>query len=128
MDQQAKLPQRRSIRMEGYDYAQAGAYFITVRAHEGRCLFGRIDAAEMWPNALGIIVEEEWHRSALIRSTITLDAFALMPNHLHGVVVIDAMGQTHGSAPTNLLTYLSLQWYPRFSKLNEEGLLCSRPG
>src|SRR5262249_55795240 len=84
----AKLPQRRSIRMQGYDYAQAGAYFITICAYERRSLFGRIDGGEMRPNALGIIVEEEWYRSAQIRRTITLHAFVLMPNHLHGIVII----------------------------------------
>jgi len=96
---QAKLPQRRSIRMEGYDYAQAGAYFITIRAHERRSLFGRIDAAEMRPNALGIIVEEEWYRSAQIRSTIALDAFVFMPNHLHGIVIITSDVEATGRSP-----------------------------
>jgi len=90
---------RRSIRLQGYDYSQPGAYFVTVctrnkvEAH-GRAplLFGEVIDGEMVLNDYGHIVEEEWHRSVNIRREIRLDAFVVMPNHLHGIVIIQGDG------------------------------------
>ncbi len=80
---------RRSIRLPGYDYAQLGAYFITICTNRRRCLFGEIADSEMRLNAIGRIVEEEWFRSAEIRREIILDVFVLMPNHMHGIIHIE---------------------------------------
>ncbi len=87
---------RRSIRLPHYDYAQPGAYFVTICAHRRLCLFGDIAGSEMQLNAFGRIVEDEWRRSAEIRREILLDAFALMPNHVHGIVFIECV--TDGGA------------------------------
>jgi putative transposase len=51
---------RQSIRLRDYDYAQAGAYFITICAHDRRCLFGDVIDGEMRLNGLGLIVVESW--------------------------------------------------------------------
>jgi REP element-mobilizing transposase RayT len=79
---------RRSIRLKGYDYAQAGAYFVTICTHNRECLFGEVMNGEMRRNDWGQIVADEWSRSTLIRKEIELDAFVVMPNHMHGIVVI----------------------------------------
>jgi putative transposase len=89
METEAPLPHRRTIRLREYDYSQAGAYFITICAHQRRCLFGQIDNSQMRLSALGKIVEDEWFRSAEIRPSIGLDAFVVMPNHIHGVVLFE---------------------------------------
>lgn len=89
---------RRSIRLKGYDYSQAGAYFVTLCTHNRECLFGKIVDGEMRLNELGHIVCEEWLRSAEIRPEIMLDAFVVMPNHLHGIVIFTPVG-AHGRAP-----------------------------
>jgi REP element-mobilizing transposase RayT len=81
---------RKSIRLPGYDYAQSGAYFVTLCTHKHRCLFGRIVEEKMVLNHLGHIVQEEWVRSADIRKEIDLDAYVVMPNHIHGIVFIDS--------------------------------------
>ncbi len=67
---------RRSIRLKGYDYSSPGAYFINV-----------VDG-EMQLNPFGEIVAEEWLRSQNIRQEINLDAWVVMPNHIHGIVFI----------------------------------------
>ena len=77
---------RRSIRLQGYDYSQPGAYFVTVCTRNKEFLFGEVADGEMVLNDYGHIVEEEWHRSSDIRREIRLDAFVVMPNHLHGVL------------------------------------------
>lgn len=92
---------RRSIRLPGYDYRQAGAYFVTVVTHQRECLFGGIADGEMRVDGYGEVVRDEWLRSAQIRREIELDAFVVMPNHLHGIVVIRDVG-AHGRAPLPL--------------------------
>ena len=79
---------RRSVRLRGYDYTQSGAYFVTLVTQWRACLFGEIVAGEMVLNPLGESVREEWLRSAEIRRELGLDTFIVMPNHLHGIVVI----------------------------------------
>ena len=79
---------RRSIRLKGYDYSQAGAYFVTVCAHGRECLFGEIVGCEMLVNEFGRIVEAEWTRTTEIRKEIELGEYVVMPNHFHGIVVI----------------------------------------
>lgn len=82
------LKLRRSIRLPGYDYRQAGVYFVTICAHQKTVLFGAVVDGEMVYSALGRIVCEEWRHVAQARSNVLLDHFVVMPNHLHGLVVI----------------------------------------
>ncbi|WP_457651740.1 transposase [Rhodocaloribacter sp.] len=78
----------RSRRLQGYDYARAGVYFVTLCTHERTCLFGRVVEGEVRLDAAGRIAAEEWVRSAGIRTEVRLDAWGVMPNHVHGLVVI----------------------------------------
>ncbi|MDO8614266.1 MAG: transposase [Dehalococcoidia bacterium] len=86
---------RRSIRLATFDYSQSGAYFITLCTWGRVPLFGSIGGNAVVRNGFGEIVEEEWLRSSEIRSEIELDAYVVMPNHLHGVVfLIGGVGAT----------------------------------
>jgi REP element-mobilizing transposase RayT len=76
-----------SRRTDGWDYTQPAAYFVTVCTQDRRCLFGVVEEGRMYLNALGQIVVGEWKRSEEIRDRVHLDAFVVMPNHLHGIVV-----------------------------------------
>ena len=80
---------RRSIRLSEYDYTSAGGYFITMCTHERECLFGEIIDGEMVLNDVGRVVEAEWLRTAIVRSYVELDAHVVMPNHFHGVLIIN---------------------------------------
>lgn len=79
---------RQSIRLKGYDYTQPGAYSITIRAKNGRHLFGKIVNGEMQLNEWGRIVEEEWRSMGESRPNVELDEFQIMPNHLHAILFI----------------------------------------
>jgi REP element-mobilizing transposase RayT len=79
---------RRSIRLQGYDYAQAGAYFVTICAYERRCLFGNVSDGTMQLNERGRIVEECWEAIPAHLADVELDAFCVMPNHVHGIIII----------------------------------------
>ena len=82
--------QRRSIWLEGYDYARTGGYFITICAAAKICRFGEIHEGIMTPSATGEIVQSVWLPLPERYSGVALDAFVLMPNHLHGVLLLDA--------------------------------------
>jgi REP element-mobilizing transposase RayT len=79
---------RRSIRLKGYDYTQPGAYFITICTHGRECLFGEIIDGEMHLNEAGQIVVQTWQDLPNHVPNVQLDAFVVMPNHVHGIIII----------------------------------------
>jgi len=81
---------RHSVRLKGYDYSCTGAYFITICAWNRECIFGEIIEGEIKLNACGTIVQQEWMRTRDLRPNIELDEFVVMPNHFHGIVIINA--------------------------------------
>jgi putative transposase len=98
---------RRSIRLKGYDYTQAGAYFVTVCTKDRICLFGEIVDGEMRLSDSGEIVAWTWQDLPNHVSNLQLDAFVVMPNHVHGIIIItnpvvraDSVGAGSEPAPT----------------------------
>ena len=79
---------RRSIRLTAYDYSRPGAYYVTICTGDKECLFGGIVDGQMHPNEYGKIAHGEWWRSEKIRPRIQLDAWVVMPNHVHGILMI----------------------------------------
>jgi REP element-mobilizing transposase RayT len=88
MRSESQLGHRRSIRLPGYDYSQPGGYFVTLCAHERELLFGEINDNEMMPNRLGKSVTACWQQLPRHFPDVELDAWVLMPNHFHGVIII----------------------------------------
>lgn len=80
---------RRSMRLQGYDYTQPGSYFVTLCTHKRECLFGEIIEGDMHPNTYGVIVETCWSELPGHYPNCSLDAFVLMPNHVHGIIVFE---------------------------------------
>jgi len=78
-------PNRRSIRLPGYDYASAGWYFVTMCCDERQHLFGEIRDGEMVLNEAGMIVEECWLQTETIRQNCKIHDYIIMPNHIHGM-------------------------------------------
>jgi REP element-mobilizing transposase RayT len=79
---------RRSLRLPGYDYAATGAYFVTLCTHQRACLFGDVIDGLMALNDLGTRVAASWQAILDHAPGIALDAWVVMPNHLHGILVI----------------------------------------
>ncbi|HEY9597045.1 MAG TPA: transposase [Cyanophyceae cyanobacterium] len=79
---------RRSIRLKGYDYTGKGAYYFTICCHQRRCLLGEIKNGIMHLNLVGMTVKAVWESLPHHFPLIELDAFVIMPNHVHGVIVI----------------------------------------
>jgi len=83
---------RQSVRLKGYDYSQSGAYFVTICTRNRECLFGEIADGEMYLNQCGSIVRDEWLRTAELRENVEVDTCVVMPNHIHGIIVINCRG------------------------------------
>jgi REP element-mobilizing transposase RayT len=120
--------------VKGYDYAQEGAYFVTICVQGRSCLLGEIADGVMALSAAGEMVAAVWHDLPLRFPSAILDEFVCMPNHIHFIVALsgspveagprvrpasgqirDGRGQTRRSAPTGGLDRPSLpgivQWY-----------------
>ena len=80
--------QRRSIRLHGYNYSQPGSYFVTICTQDKVPLLGEIVEGEMVLNNVGKVVESCWLAIPNHFANIELDKFVVMPNHVHGIIVI----------------------------------------
>jgi len=87
------LHHRRSIRLAGYDYSQPGAYYVTTCAARRECVFGDVVKGKMRLNVLGAIAEREWRSLPRHYPNVQLDAFIVMPNHVHGIILLADSGR-----------------------------------
>jgi len=88
---------RRSIRLKGYDYSQPGVYFITIVAYQRECLFGEFVDGKMQLNEYGKIVQKWWNEILNHFPNVETIAFVIMPNHIHGIILI--MADRRGTVP-----------------------------
>ncbi len=88
---------RRSIRLKGYDYRHPGAYFITLVTQDRACLFGEIVDGEMRLNEAGEMIQAVWDELSVFYAGVQTDAFVVMPNHMHGIIILT--GQPVGAGP-----------------------------
>lgn len=94
MNDRQRPHHRRSIRLPDYDYAQSGVYFVTICAEKRECLFGEILADAMLLSPFGQIVLGVWQALPRHFASVELDAFVVMPNHVHSIVKI--VGEANG--------------------------------
>ncbi|HEY7035701.1 MAG TPA: hypothetical protein VH482_30460 [Thermomicrobiales bacterium] len=115
MSYDPEIHHRRSIRLAGYDYAQPGAYFVTLCVQDRLCILGEIAEGEMHPNTAGLVIASWWEDIPRRFPGSELDRFVVMPNHLHGIVLINGVDESvvsttpeggHRSAPTGLGAFL----------------------
>ena len=111
-----KIHHRRSIRLQGYDYSQAGMYFITLCTQKRECLLGEIVDGHIQLNDAGRMVQTVWDEIPSHYSGADIDVFIAMPNHIDGIIAIvgagpracpdsverQTNGQPQGVAPTGL--------------------------
>ena len=79
---------RRSVRLKGYDYNQAGAYFVTIVTQNHHCIFGEIINGIMRLNNAGQMSQIVWDELPVFYSGVDIDTFIVMPNHIHGIIVL----------------------------------------
>jgi REP element-mobilizing transposase RayT len=88
---------RHSIRLKGYDYSQAGLYFVTICVQNRSCLFGKIETDEMILNDAGQIATQCWLEIPQHYPDAVLHECVIMPNHVHGI--IELVGANDDSPP-----------------------------
>jgi REP element-mobilizing transposase RayT len=89
--------------LQEYDYATPGAYFVTMCAMDRECLFGNVDQGAFVPSPIGKIIVECWDALPRHFDHVETDAFIVMPNHVHGILVFQERGMGRGTiyrAPT----------------------------
>jgi len=89
MNYDPEIHHRRSIRLPGYDYSQAGAYFVTIVAQGRVALFVKVVDGEMRLNRYGEIVQAAWLDLPRHYGHVELGAFVVMPNHVHGIIILN---------------------------------------
>jgi REP element-mobilizing transposase RayT len=83
-----KNKNRQSIRLKDYDYSQKGAYSVTICVQDRKRLFGEVINGKMALNDTGNIVKNEWLNTSKIRPNIKIGEFIVMPNHIHGIIMV----------------------------------------
>jgi REP element-mobilizing transposase RayT len=83
-----KFPKRKPTRLKEYDYSQEGYYFVTICTYERFELFGAIESGEMILNRFGDIAQRAWWDLSN-HHKVELDEFIIMPNHVHGIIIIN---------------------------------------
>ena len=96
---------RKSIRLQGYDYGQAGLYFVTMCCHDRICRFGHVENGKMVLNDWGKIAHSEWLKTSELRPNIELGAFVVMPNHVHGIIHIIRRMESRGGELNSPMMY-----------------------
>ncbi|CAG1013510.1 hypothetical protein ANRL4_04955 [Anaerolineae bacterium] len=87
-----KIHHRHSVRLKRYDYSQVGGYFVTIVTWQREFLFGAIENKEMKLSRYGQIVQKWWGEIPIHFPNVETGAFAIMPNHIHGIIFILGCG------------------------------------
>ena len=127
---------RKPNRLQHYDYSQPGYYFVTTCTQNRKELFGKIVDGQMIPNAAGKMVAKTWHELSIFYHGIRTDQFQIMPNHLHGIIIIvgdgpravpnearfNPNGQPRGVVPTFSLSEVVHRFKSLTTRLYIEGV------
>jgi REP element-mobilizing transposase RayT len=114
---------RRSIRLKGYDYSQAGLYFITICCQDRIYRFGDVKNGEMVLNEFGEIAHNEWIKLTDRFDNFELDVFQIMPNHMHGIILLNDVGATLAVDQNELVAQNS---YDELNELNNQNELVAQ--
>lgn len=92
-----ELPKRKNIRLKGYDYSQAGYYFVTICTQDKKNLLCKLvgNDALVVPTLVGEKTIQCFYNISKFNKNIEIDSFCLMPNHIHGVIVINNSFEQH---------------------------------
>ena len=89
------------MRLRGFDYSQDGAYFITICTRDRACLLGEVVDGEMHLSVAGRVAQAVWEGTPRHYPYVRLDAWTIMPNHVHGVVLLGETGAGATSVSTD---------------------------
>ena len=108
MNAGSQIHRRKSMRLKGFDYASAGAYFVTICTQDKKCLFGKIVDEKVNQSPIGRIAESCWQEIPQHFGHVNLDYYVVMPNHFHGILFFADHNDGRGvqlNAPTEANFY-----------------------
>ncbi|MCP4583982.1 MAG: transposase [candidate division Zixibacteria bacterium] len=89
-----KLPIRKANRLPDYDYSTAGYYFVTINIKDKSNHFGDVIDGKMKLNGVGMIADHYWEQIPDHYTNVKLDEYVIMPNHIHGIIIISGVKRT----------------------------------
>ena len=99
------VPQRKTIRFQGYDYSQEGLYFVTLCCRDKVCRFGKVQIGEMVLNEMGEIAKQCWLDIPNHFPHMVLHEFIIMPNHVHGILeIVEDVGANNYSPENEIIS------------------------
>ena len=104
-----QLHNRKSARLKGYDYSSQGIYHVVLRVKNELCAFGKITASEMALSSVGLIAEQCWKEIPGHFSSVRLDQYVVMPNHIHGIIVIESSRNSSKTASQDVVPRKDVQ-------------------
>jgi len=93
---------RRSIRLKEYDYSSPGEYFVTICAFQRKCIFGNIINESVHLSHAGEIIKRYWEGIPKHYENVALDEFIVMPNHIHGIIVLTEPVGANSNPPNKI--------------------------
>lgn len=99
---------RKTYRYREYDYSQVGSYVFTVVVEKRKCFLGTVRDQQFTPTEAGEIVQSCWLNLPERFPAIGLDAFGVMPNHIHGIVFLGANPDVEDDAAQSTIRTLAL--------------------
>lgn len=96
------MKQRKQNRLQVYDYSNTGWYYVTICTKDHKNYLGKIENQKMVLNDIGKTVVEYWNNIELLHKNIEIDYYVIMPNHIHGIIIIDDanVGDAKFASPT----------------------------
>jgi putative transposase len=92
---------RKSIRLQEYDYSRSGEYFITICTYDKKCVLGEVIEERKRLSPIGEIAKKYWEEIPEYFPEIKLDEYVIIPNHLHGIIIITKCRDLINQIPTN---------------------------
>ena len=97
-------PRCRSMRLSRYDYSLAGAYFVPICTRGRMCVLGDVVDGQVRLSEFGRLAHSVWSELPRYYPHVRLDVWVVMPNHVHGIVMLepsdDVVGAGFKPAPT----------------------------
>ena len=129
---------RKNLRLKGFDYSLDGFYFVTICTRDRTCLFGNVVGGSMRLNNFGEIIKSQWSQLERKYPDVKLNHFIIMPNHVHGIIVMtnagagsprpDGRGLGAGTAPLQRLTLGHVIAYFKYQSTKQINVVRGIPG
>jgi REP element-mobilizing transposase RayT len=114
--------------LQHYDYSRGGIYYVTICSQNRECLFGEINKGHLKLNLIGKLIDHFWQKIDEKYSDVHIDQFIVMPNHLHGLIIIKNHCSHRGEATAPLQSLGKIiAWY-KYESTKNVNRLCQSPG